>query len=174
MRDSKEDRARGEITIFILNVRGMSREARLKELEQEAHGCKRGILLIQETWRPETAEKLNIGDRRFCGLGTRENPRGNGTGVLVHKDIKVESWHHITSRITAIRIPYGKRHLMIFFAYAPVQQGGSNSMRTTQFCEQLTGKTREARMKGDIFINWEGHERIHQAKQRPTTHRQMG
>ena len=36
MRESKEDKAREEITIWSLNVRGMSGEARLKELEQEA------------------------------------------------------------------------------------------------------------------------------------------
>ena len=35
-KESKEDRDRGEIAIWSLNVRGMSSEARLKELEQEA------------------------------------------------------------------------------------------------------------------------------------------
>ena len=35
-RESKEDRDREEVKIWSLNVRGMSSEARLKELEQEA------------------------------------------------------------------------------------------------------------------------------------------
>ena len=95
--------------------------------------------MMQETWRSETAEH-SIGNFIFFGTGNKENPRGNGTGVLIHKDIKVESWHHTSSRITAMRIPFGKRHLMIISAYAPVQQGGNNSSRTTQFYEQLTGK----------------------------------
>ena len=96
--------------------------------------------------------EVNIGNLIFYGTGNKENPRGNGTGVLIHKDIKVESWHHTSSRITAIRIPFGKRHLMIISAYAPVQQGGNNSSRTTQFYEQLTAKSREAKGKGDIVI----------------------
>ena len=150
--ENEDNKGRDEIIIWSLNVRGISSEAQLKELEQESLRCKQGILLLQETWRSEMTEKLNIGDWVFYGTGNKDKPRGNGTGVLIHRSIRVESWHHITSRMTAIRIPYGNRHLVIISAYAPVQQGGNNNVRTTQFYEQLSVKTRDARNKGDIVI----------------------
>ena len=105
-----------------------------------------------ETWRPESPERLDIGNCFFYGADKQETPRGNGAGIPVHKSIEVESWHHIASRITAIRVPYGRRRLMIFSAYAPVQQGGNTSPRTTQFYDHLAEMVREARSRGDIVI----------------------
>ena len=64
----------------------------------------------------------------------------------------MESWHHISPRITAVRIARGKSYLMVFSVYAPVQQGGVSSARTTQFYEQLTAKVTEAKAKGDTVI----------------------
>ena len=75
--ENEDNKGRGEIGIWSLNVRGISSEARLKELERESPGCKQGILLLQETWRSETTEKLNIGDWIFYGTGNRDKPRGN-------------------------------------------------------------------------------------------------
>ena len=63
----------------------------MKELEQEANLSGKGILLIQETWRPEQKERINIGKWTFFGTGNAENPRGNGTGILVHQSTEVES-----------------------------------------------------------------------------------
>ncbi len=60
---------------------------------------------MQETWRPDATERLNIGKWTFYGAGNREKPRGNRTGILVHSSIEVESWHHIAPGITAIIIP---------------------------------------------------------------------
>ena len=138
--------------IWSLNVRGMSTKGRVEELEQEANLSGKGILLIQETWRPEQKERINIGKWTFFGTGNAENPRGNGTGILVHQSIEVESWYHIAPRITGIRIAYGDKHLTIFSIYAPVQQGRNNSQRTNQFYETLTAKTKEAKGRGDLVI----------------------
>ena len=71
---------------------------------------------------------------------------------MVHSSIKIESWHHIDPRITALRIPYGKRHLFIVSAYAPVQQGNNNAQKTERFYEKLSASTTEARNKGDVVI----------------------
>ena len=142
------------IQMWSLNVRGLSTEARILELEKEASTSETGILLIQETWMKEETERLNIGSWIFYGTGNQECPRGNGTGILIHKSIQVESWHHIDPRITAIRIPYGERHLFIVSAYAPVQQGRSNSLRTDRFYEKLGQRTTVAKIKGDIVIIW--------------------
>ena len=130
----------------------MSTKVRLEELEQEAELSGRGILLIQETWRPEHKERINIGKWTFFGTGNTENPRGNGTGILVHQSIEVESWYHIAPRITGIRIAYGDKHMSIFSIYAPVQQGRINSQRTNQFYETLTTTTKEARGRRDLVI----------------------
>ena len=138
--DSTTQKVREELKIWSLNVRGISSEARLKELEQEAEGCKSGVLLVQETWRRNTAERINIGNWIFYGTGNAEKPRGNGTGVLIHRSIQIESWHYISSRLTAIRIQHGEKHIMLISAYAPVQSGGVCSARTVQFYEQLTAK----------------------------------
>ncbi len=86
------------------------------------------------------------------GTGNTDNPRGNGTGILVHHSIEVEAWYHIAPRITGIRIAYGDKHLSIFSIYAPVQQGRNNSQRTNQFYETLTAKTKEAKGRGDLVI----------------------
>ncbi len=69
---------------------------------------RKGILLVQETWRPEATERLSIWERTFYGTGNKEKPRGDGAGILVYESIEVESWHHNASRITAIMIPCGK------------------------------------------------------------------
>ncbi len=47
------------IELWSLNVRGMSTKESLDELEQEAELCGSGILLLQETWRPETSEHVH-------------------------------------------------------------------------------------------------------------------
>ena len=138
--------------MWSLNVRGLSTEARILELEKEASTNEKGILLIQETWRKEETERLSIGSWIFYGPGSQKCPRGNGTGILIHKSIQVESWHHIDPRITAIRIPYEERHLFIVSAYAPVQQGRNNSLRTDRFYEKLGQRVTEAKIKGDIVI----------------------
>ena len=104
----------------LIDIRGLSTEGRLNELEQESRGREHGILLLQETRGPESADRLNIGNYIFHGTSNQDTPRGNGTGILVHKSIEVESWHHIASGITAVRVPYGRRHLMVVSAYAPV------------------------------------------------------
>ena len=130
----------------------MSTKESLEELEQEAELSGKGILLIQETWRPEHKERVNLGRWTFFGTGNKENPRGNGTGILVHQSIEVEAWYHIAPRITGIRIAYGDKHLAIFSIYAPVQQGRNNSQRTNQFYETLTAKTKEAKGRGDLVI----------------------
>ncbi len=70
----------------------------------------------------------------------------------MHETIEVESWYHITARITGIRIPYGDKHLTIFSIYAPAQQGRNNSQRTNQFYETLADKTREAKGRGELVI----------------------
>ncbi len=138
--------------LWSLNVRGMSTKESLEELEQEAELSGKGILLVQETWRPEHEERIIIGKWTFFGTGNKERPRGNGTGILVHQSIEVESWYHIAPRITGIRIAYGDKHLTIFSIYAPVQQGRNNSHRTSQFYETLTDKTKEAKGRGDLVI----------------------
>ena len=51
-------RPKEELRIWSLNVRSIATEAKLKELEQEAERSKSGILLLQETWRKETAEQI--------------------------------------------------------------------------------------------------------------------
>ncbi len=89
----------------------MSTKESLDELEQEAELSGKGILLVQETWRPEATERISIGKWTFFGTGNKDKPRGNGTGILVHESIDVESWHHIASGIAAIRIPYYNKHL---------------------------------------------------------------
>ena len=103
---------------------------------------------------PEAAEKMVIGNWVFFGTGNKDQPRGNGTGILTHKDIIVESWHHASPRSTAVRIPYGKRHLMIISAYAPVQPGSNDTSRTIHFYEQLAAKVNESKGKGVIVIVW--------------------
>ena len=162
---STRDEGEG-IEMWSLNVRGMSTKESLDELEQEAELSSTGILLIQETWRPETKERINIGKWTFFGTGNKERPRGNGTGILVHESIEVESWYHITARITGIRIPYGDKHLTVFSIYAPVQQGRNNSQRTNQFYETLADKTREAKGRGDLVIiggDWNASIQQHNA-----------
>ena len=154
------------IEMWSLNVRGMSTEESLDELEQEAELSSTGILLIQETWRPEAKERINIGKWTFFGTGSKERPRGNRTGILVLESIEVESWYHITARITGIRIPYGDKHLTIFSIYAPVQQGRNNSQRTNQFYETLADKTRQAKGRGDLLIlggDWNASIQQHNA-----------
>ncbi len=126
------------IEMWSLNVRGMSTKESLDELEQEAVVSGKGILLVRETWRPEATERISIGKWTLYGTGNKEKPRGNGTGILVHESIEVESWHHIASGITAIRIPYCNKRLTIFSIYAPAQQGRNNTERTNQFNETLT------------------------------------
>ena len=172
--ESATQKEREELKIWSLNVRGISSEARLKELEQEAEGCKSGVLLVQETWRRDTAERINIGNWIFYGTGNAEKPRGNGTGVLIHKSIPIESWHYISSRLTAVRIQYGDKHIMLMSAYAPVQPGGVCSARTVQFYEQLTAKEKEAKAKGDIVIIRGRHECFDQGGERPRPDRQVG
>ncbi len=66
--------------LWSLNVRGMSTKESLEELEQEAELSGKGILLIQETWRPEHKERVNIGKWTFFGTGNKERPRGMEQG----------------------------------------------------------------------------------------------
>jgi exonuclease III len=146
------NKAKEELHIWSLNVRSIATESKLKELEQEAERSKNGILLLQETWRKETAEQIKIGNWTFYGTGNAVKPKGNGTGVLVHNSIPIESWHYISSRITAVRIRHGEKHIMILSAYAPTQGAGACSARTNQFYEQLTAKVKEAKARGDIVI----------------------
>ena len=47
-----------ELRIWSLNVRSIANEIKLKELEQEAKKCAKGILLVQETWRRDPAERI--------------------------------------------------------------------------------------------------------------------
>ena len=96
-----------ELRLWSLNVRSISTEAKLKELEQDASQSRSGILLVQETWRNCAAERISIGNWVFYGTGDVQKPKGNGTGVMVHKSIQVESWHYVSPRITAVRIARG-------------------------------------------------------------------
>jgi hypothetical protein len=82
------------INIWPLSVRGISTKERLEEHERRAG--ERGILLLQETWRPTSSERLQIGEWIYYGTGRTDTPRGNGTGIMVHKSIAVKSWHHIS------------------------------------------------------------------------------
>ena len=147
-----------ELRIWSLSVRSIANEIKLKELEQESQNCPKGILLIQETWRRDPAERLNIGEWIFYGTGNAIKPKGNGTGILIHKSIQVESWHFISSRLTAVRIQHGNRHIMLISAYAPVQATGACSPRTIQFYEQLSTIVKEAKQQGDLGHNWRWHE----------------
>ena len=65
--------------------------------------------------------------------------------MLVHNSIPIESWYYISSRITAVRLRHGEKHVMVFSAYAPTQGAGVCSARTNQFYEQLTAKVKEAK-----------------------------
>ena len=153
---NKEDREElaelEELRIWSLNVRSIANEGKLKELEQESKLCPRGILLLQETWRRDPAERLDIGEWIFYGTGNANKPKGNGTGILIHKSIQVESWHFITSRLTAIRIKRRNKHIMLVSAYAPVQTTGACSQRTIQFYDKLSAITKEAQQRGDWVI----------------------
>jgi hypothetical protein len=74
--------------MWSLNVRGMSTKESLEELEQEAELSGNGILLIQETWRPEHKERINIGKWTFFGTGNKERPMGEwnrDTGAPVNR-----------------------------------------------------------------------------------------
>ena len=71
---------------------------------------------------------------------------------MVHNSIAVESWYYISSRLTAVRLKHGEKHVMLISAYAPVQSAGVCSARTVQFYEQRTAKVKEAKAKGDIVI----------------------
>ena len=135
MKEKEDDAQKGreELRIWSLNVRSIATEAKLKELEQEAEGCKSGVLLVQETWRKDSTEQIKIGDWIFYGTGNAGKPKGNGTGVLVHKSIPVDSWYYISSRLTAVRLKYGDKYVMLMSAYAPVQKGGVCSARTAHF-----------------------------------------
>ena len=121
-----------------------------------------------------TEGRINIGKWTFFGTGNAENPRGNGTGILVHQSTEVESWYHIAPRITGIRIAYGDKHLSIFSVYAPVQQGRHTSLRTNQFYETLTAKTKEAKGRGDLVVIGGGLERLHPTPRRARAHWKMG
>ena len=52
-RDLTRNGAKEGLKIWSLNVRSINTEDRIKELEQEAGLCEKGILLIQETWRKQ-------------------------------------------------------------------------------------------------------------------------
>ncbi len=52
-----------------MSFRGMSTRESLDELEQDAELSEKGILLVQETWRPEATERLSIGKWTFYGTG---------------------------------------------------------------------------------------------------------
>ena len=109
--------------------------------------------------RPRNVEAGSRGKnqhRRLDILWNRQyrKTKGNGTGVLIHKSIQVESWHFISSRLTAVRIQHGEKHIILSSAYAPVQAGGVCSARTNQFYEQLTATVKEAKGKGDVVIIW--------------------
>ncbi len=60
------------------------------ELEHEAASGGKGILLLQETWRKEETERLDIGSWVFYGSGKKDSPMG--TEILIHKSLKVENW----------------------------------------------------------------------------------
>ena len=109
-------RIKEELRIWSLNVRSIGTEHKLIELQQEAERSKSGILLLQETWRRETAEQIKVGSWTLYGTGNADKPKGNGTGVMVHNSIPVESWHYISSRITAVRVRHGEQYVMIFSA----------------------------------------------------------
>ncbi len=151
-KELRRSRHNDGLNIWSLNVRSLNTESRIQELEEEAKGNEKGILLIQETWRNQARERLNIGSWKLYGTGCTTRPRGNGTAIMVHNTIKVESCHHIDPRITAIRIPYGKQHLLVVSAYAPVHQGNKNALKTERFYAKLTTITNEARNKGDVVI----------------------
>jgi exonuclease III len=133
-----------------INTRGISTEIRVLELEHEAASNGEGILHLQENWRKEETERLDIGSWVFYGSGKKDSPMG--TEIIIHKSLEVETWYHVDPRITAIRVPYGDRHLFIVSAYAPVQQGRHNSQRTDRFYEKLGQNTAEAGAKGDLVI----------------------
>ena len=84
--------------------------------------------------------------------GQCRKTKGNGTGVMVHNSITVESWYYISSRLTAVRLKHGEKHVTLFSAYAPTQKAGVCSARTVRFYEQLTAKVKEARARADILI----------------------
>ena len=64
----------------------------------------------------------------------------------------MKTWHHIDPRITAIRVPYGKKNILVISAYAPVQQVRSNTHRANQLYEKLAEITKEAGAEGDVVI----------------------
>ena len=85
---NEDYKGRDGIRIWSLNVRGISSEARLKELDQESLGSKQGMLLIQETWRMEETERLDIGNWIFYGTGKKENRGETGQGYWFTNQLK--------------------------------------------------------------------------------------
>ena len=86
-KESKDDgsqdttvKVKEELRIWSLNVRSIATEPKLKELEQEAERSKSGILLLQETWRKETAEQIKIGNWTLYGTGNAVKPNGELDG----------------------------------------------------------------------------------------------
>ena len=70
----------GGIKCWSLDARGLSTEERLDELEQQCKVGEHGLWLLQETWRPTIAERLQIGDWIFYGTGRKEAPMGEWHG----------------------------------------------------------------------------------------------
>jgi hypothetical protein len=93
--------------IWTLNVRDLTTETKMQELEEEATCGPPGVYSAGN--QPEKiAESIVIGNWRMFATGNCDKSRGTGTANVAHLSIQVTSRHDLSPRITAIRIPYEK------------------------------------------------------------------
>ena len=101
------------------NVRALSDDIKLSNLEEELENINWDIIGISEMRRPNSILELANGNVLYC---SRNNKKERGVGFLVKKHLQgsILNFRAISERLAVITIQFSKRYLMkIIQVYAP-------------------------------------------------------
>jgi exonuclease III len=108
------------IQIYSINVRGLKTDERIKELLDEFKAVDWDVILVSETWRPETEEIWELEDGHwFMGAGCRDERRG--VAIIVHSRWKkhVERFEPVNERLSFADVDFDGLRLRVIATYFP-------------------------------------------------------
>ena len=110
-----------EFVIYSMNVRGLTNDDRLVELEQELELLKQwDIIVLTETWRKSTNEFFKTQNGNiFMNCGCEEGRRG--VGFLVHKkwSVFIQDFMPLNERVSYLVMKMKHKQLLVVGTYFP-------------------------------------------------------
>ena len=109
-----------ELEIVLFNVGSMQSDSRIEELPKEASRPRWDLILLNETWRAEKEEIIELASGDIW-LGSGGTAGKHGVGILVNHRWAgaLDRWRAILERIGLLEITAGALKLSVIVVYMP-------------------------------------------------------